>query len=94
MTFDLPLAQVDAARLEALRADGVRESRQLDYKETLPGNSDDDKGTFLAVRYGRALLDRPFAAAQWGRPSRCGRTEPFETTRLVTALVGISGRRP
>jgi hypothetical protein len=48
MIFDLPLAQVDAARLEALRADGVREGRQLDYKETLPGNSDEDKKEFLA----------------------------------------------
>jgi hypothetical protein len=48
MTFSLPLHQIDAARLEALRVDGVREGRQLEYKETLPGNSDDDKKEFLA----------------------------------------------
>ncbi len=48
MTFDLPLAQVDAGRLEALRADGAREGRQLEYKEALPTNSDDDKREFLS----------------------------------------------
>ena len=48
MTFDLPLDQVDAARLEALRVGGVREGRQLEYKEALPGNGDDDKREFLA----------------------------------------------
>ncbi len=48
MTFDLPLAQVDAGRLEALRADGIREGRQLEYKQALPGNSDDDKREFLS----------------------------------------------
>ena len=47
MTFDLPLAQVDAGRLEALQADGVREGRQLEYKEALPSNSDEDKREFL-----------------------------------------------
>jgi restriction endonuclease Mrr len=34
VTFGLPLDQVDAARLEALRAGGVREGRQLEYKES------------------------------------------------------------
>jgi len=48
MTFDLPLAQVDAGRIEALRADGVREGRQLEYKEVLPSNNDDDKREFLS----------------------------------------------
>lgn len=48
MTFGLPVVQIDAAQLEALRADGVREGRQLEYKECLPGNSDDDKREFLA----------------------------------------------
>ena len=48
MTFNLPLAQIDAALLETLRADGVREGRQLEYKEMLPGNSDDDKREFLS----------------------------------------------
>ena len=48
MTFHLPLVQIDAALLETLRADGVREGRQLEYKEMLPGNSDDDKREFLS----------------------------------------------
>lgn len=48
MTFNLPLAQIDAAQLETLRADAVREGRQLEYKETLPGNSDEDKREFLS----------------------------------------------
>jgi len=48
MTFNIPLARIDAAQLETLRADAVREGRQLEYKETLPGNSDDDKREFLS----------------------------------------------
>lgn len=48
MTFLLPIDRVDAARLEILRTDGVREGRQLEYKEALPGNTDDDKREFLA----------------------------------------------
>jgi hypothetical protein len=47
MTFDLPLDQVNVARLEAMRVDSVREGRQLDYKLVLPGNGDDDKKEFL-----------------------------------------------
>lgn len=49
MTINLPLAQIDAAVLESLRADGVREGRQLEYKEMLPGNSDEDKREFLGM---------------------------------------------
>jgi hypothetical protein len=48
MIFNLPLAQIDAAQLETLRADAVREGRQLEYKETLPGNTDEDKREFLS----------------------------------------------
>lgn len=48
MTFSLPLTQIDDALLESLRADHVREGRQLDYKETLPGARDDDKREFLS----------------------------------------------
>lgn len=46
MTFNLPLDQINAAQLENLKAAGVREGRQLEYKEILPGNSDDDKREF------------------------------------------------
>jgi len=31
MTFDLPLEQINGARLETLRADSVREDRQLEF---------------------------------------------------------------
>jgi schlafen family protein len=48
MTFSLALNQVDAALLESLRADRVREGRQLDFKEMLPGGRDEDKREFLS----------------------------------------------
>src|SRR5881296_3546665 len=48
MTFSLPLDQVNADRLESLRTDGIREGRHLEYKEILPGTSDDEKKEFLA----------------------------------------------
>src|SRR5712691_8135034 len=48
LIFSLPLNEVTADRLEALKADGTRESRHLEYKETLPGAIEDDKKEFLA----------------------------------------------
>ncbi len=48
MTFNLPLSQIDARMLESLMTDSVPEGRQLEYKEALPGNSDDDKREFLS----------------------------------------------
>ena len=47
-TFLLTPEQVDATRLQSLIADAVSEGRQLDYKEKLPGGSDEDKREFLA----------------------------------------------
>jgi hypothetical protein len=44
----LPLTQVDAALLDELVANTVAESRMLDYKERLPGDSDADKRELLA----------------------------------------------
>jgi hypothetical protein len=38
---------IGKADIEGLVAEAVRESRTLDYKEMLPGNSDDDKKEFL-----------------------------------------------
>ena len=46
MIFSLPLNEVIADRLEALKADGTRESRHL--VETLPGAIEDDKKEFPA----------------------------------------------
>src|SRR6266511_1348956 len=43
----IPLGQVNAALLESLRENAVAESRQLDYKERLPGERDDDKRELL-----------------------------------------------
>jgi hypothetical protein len=47
-THHVPLNQVDGARIAGLVANAVREGRQLEYKEQLPGGSDDDKREFLA----------------------------------------------
>ena len=48
MIFNLPLDQIDATVLERLKADSVREDRQLEYKEILPGGSDEEKREFLS----------------------------------------------
>src|SRR5262249_50125683 len=49
MTFDLPLTQIHASTIDTLRIDGVREGRQLEYKESLPKTDDpDDKREFLS----------------------------------------------
>ncbi|MEH2303471.1 MAG: RNA-binding domain-containing protein, partial [Nostoc sp.] len=42
--FDL----IDKIDIDALIYNGVAEKRTLEYKEKLPGNSDDDKKEFLA----------------------------------------------
>jgi predicted HTH transcriptional regulator len=47
-TFGLPIVQIDAARLNSLLGGAVREGTQLDFKERLPGNADDDKREFLS----------------------------------------------
>jgi hypothetical protein len=47
-TYYVPLNQVDAGRLAALVTNAVREGRQLEYKEQLPSESDEDKRQFLA----------------------------------------------
>ncbi len=48
MTFEQPLEAIDAAALARLVADRVPEGRHLEYKETLPGDSERDKREFLA----------------------------------------------
>jgi hypothetical protein len=45
--YGFPLSEIDAARLDSLRENAVAESRTLDYKERLPGDSDDDKRELL-----------------------------------------------
>jgi hypothetical protein len=47
-TYHSPLGQVDRARLDELVTNAVREGRQLEYKEQLPGGTDDDKREFLS----------------------------------------------
>ena len=42
MFFNFPLDEIDATVLERLKADSVREDRQLEYKEMLPGGSDQE----------------------------------------------------
>jgi predicted HTH transcriptional regulator len=48
MFFNFPLDEIDATVLERLKADSVREDRQLEYKEMLPGGSDEEKREFLS----------------------------------------------
>ena len=48
MISDKTLDQITAADMERLVANGVSESRSLEYKEALPGGSDQDKREFLA----------------------------------------------
>ncbi len=43
-----PLDQVAKTDIEALQTNGVQEGRTIDYKLTLPGNTDGDKKEFLA----------------------------------------------
>ena len=47
-TFDSQLSRIDAATLEALMENSVREGSQLEYKEQLPGGKDTEKTEFLA----------------------------------------------
>src|SRR6478735_7031660 len=46
--LDRPLEALSFADLERLVTNGVSESRSLEYKEALPGNSDGDRKEFLA----------------------------------------------
>lgn len=87
MTFDLPLPQIDAARLEALQADGVREGRQLDYKERLPGNSDEDKKEFLADV--TSFANAAGGDLIFGVSERRDATE--KATGEIDAIVGLDG---
>jgi predicted HTH transcriptional regulator len=48
MTFDRPLEAIDAAVLAGLVHARVPEGRQLEYRETLPGEKRRDKREFLA----------------------------------------------
>ena len=66
MIFSLPLDQVNADRLEALRTEGVSEGRHLEFKEKLPGTSESEKLEFLADVYpdGTGPLIRRLVALQ------------------------------
>ena len=46
--ISLPLEKIDKAAIESLITNSVPESRTLEYKERLPGNSEQDKHEFLA----------------------------------------------
>lgn len=87
MTYGLTLDQIGASRLAALETDCVRESRQLEYKEALPGISDEDKREFLAdvssfanAAGGDLIFGIRERRAQDGRPTG----EP-------DAIVGLAG---
>jgi hypothetical protein len=46
--INIPVEKIDKAVIESLVADSVPESRTLEYKERLPGKSEQDKHEFLA----------------------------------------------
>lgn len=48
MIADKPIDQITSADLERLVSNGVSESRTLEYKEALPGSTDQEKREFLA----------------------------------------------
>src|SRR5437667_8363505 len=47
-TFNTALSELNGTRLQALVDAGLREGRQFEFKQQLPGGSDDDKREFLA----------------------------------------------
>lgn len=48
MTFNRTIEEIDKSDIDSLIASGIPETRALDYKASLPGNSDSDKKEFLA----------------------------------------------
>lgn len=86
MTFNFPLTQINVEQLESLTADGVREGRQLEYKEVLRGNSDDEKREFLSdvTSFANAAGgDIIFGIRE--------RREAGITTAEIEAVVGLPG---
>ena len=56
-TFNTALSELNGTRLQALVDAGLREGRQFEFKQQLPGGSDDDKREFLfSVREGAREL--------------------------------------
>jgi len=53
------LDAIELADIEELITDKVAESRTLDYKEKLPGQSDGDKKEFLADITSPSMISRP-----------------------------------
>jgi predicted HTH transcriptional regulator len=48
MTINKPIESISEADLQALVSDGVPEGKVIEYKESLPDNSYDNKKEFLA----------------------------------------------
>ena len=69
-----PLESIEAADLQALIENEVAESRTIEYKQSLPGNSRDDRKEFLADvssfanASGGHLIYETFLSAQLDRP--------------------------
>ena len=80
--IDVPFKEIDRAVIEALIANEVSESQDLEYKEKLPGGNKDERKEFLAdvvamanaiggvIVYG--IAERP-GSRSTHRPSREGR---------------------
>ena len=88
MTFNLPIAHVDASVPEALRTDVVREGRQLEYKEVLPkGDNPDDKREFLSAV--TSFADAAGGDLIFGLRER--RDTEGKPTGEIDAVVGLPG---
>lgn len=48
MTFNRTIDEIDKSDIDSLIASGIPEARRLDYKASLPGNSDSEKKEYLA----------------------------------------------
>jgi|SRR5262249_54732060 len=87
MTHGIPLDQLDADRLDSLVANRVQEGRQLEFKEALPGSTDEAKREFLADV-------SCFANATGGDliyGIREGRNSDGRPTGEADAIVGVPG---
>jgi len=90
MISDKAVEQITSEDLELLVANGVSESRTLEYKETVPGGTDQDKREFLAdvSSFANAIGgDLVFGAQE-------ARDESGRPTGTLEAIVGLDVSNP
>ncbi len=85
--LDKPIEDILSGDLDALVANGVPEGRVLDYKEALPGGSDDDRKDFLADM--SAFANTAGGHVVYGIAEE--RDEQGKPTGIPRAVVGLQG---